>query len=405
MLELLGDSTYIRYWLAVVVSFLGDAITRVTLIYVAATLTDAPELLISLVIIAQLLPSGVFGTFIGPLADHVSKRVLLVGSDLARILIVLAMIPALHSAPLLLLLIFVEGIAKAFFETARISAIPTIVGSHSIPSAIALFQSTNHTLNLVGPAIGGLLIAASSVPTVLVIDAVTFLISGLLLGSMGVLKRVPGSGPVREPYWTALSIGVRGVWQVPSLRFLAAFLVPVMLVLGLFTTNFNAQLLTVFELAPFDYGLGQAMLGAGSILAVLFGPRLVRRFSAHVLLIGSVVLFGVALVALGPTDWLRAELGLGTIVFWCALAGLGSALFQVPMATTMLRDLPEDLRGRGVGLMNALMMTFTIAGVVLGTVTGELLGTAGSIIAAGVVLLAAGAGLLLAVPSKSGVLR
>ncbi|GAA2393209.1 hypothetical protein GCM10010404_58120 [Nonomuraea africana] len=40
MLELLRDRVYLRYWLAVVVSFLGDAITRVTLIYVAATLTD-----------------------------------------------------------------------------------------------------------------------------------------------------------------------------------------------------------------------------------------------------------------------------------------------------------------------------------------------------------------------------
>src|SRR5687767_11211443 len=139
MLELLKDSTYIRYWFAVVASFLGDAMARITLIYVAATLSDAPAALIALVIIAQLLPTGVLGVFAGPLTDRLPKRVLLVGSDLARVVIVLAMIPALGSSWLLLALIFLEGLGKTFFETARIAAIPAIVGNHSIPSAVALF--------------------------------------------------------------------------------------------------------------------------------------------------------------------------------------------------------------------------------------------------------------------------
>ncbi|MEK8146444.1 hypothetical protein NKH18_49690 [Streptomyces sp. M10(2022)] len=61
MLELLKDRTYIRYWLSVVASFLGDAITKITLIYVVATETSNPVLYVSLVVIAQLLPSGVLG--------------------------------------------------------------------------------------------------------------------------------------------------------------------------------------------------------------------------------------------------------------------------------------------------------------------------------------------------------
>lgn len=411
MLELLRDGTYIRYWLAVVVSFLGDAIVKITLIYVAATLTDAPTLLISLVIIAQLLPSGVFGAFVGPLADRVPKRVLLIGADLARVGIVLAMIPALHSAWLLLTLIFLEGVGKAFFETARISAIPVIVGSHSIPSAIALFQTTSHTLNLVGPAVGGVLIVATSVPTVLVIDAATFVVSAALLASMKVLRDVPSSSAPRESYWAALRTGVRGVLAVPSLRFLSVFLVPVMLVLGLFTTNFNSQLLTVFDLDATEYGIAHALFGAGSIAAALIGPRLVRNLSAHALLVGSVALFGVALVALAPTGWLLAQAGIVVVAGWVLLAGLGSALFQVPVASTLLRDLPEDMRGRGIGLMNALMVNFSIAGVVLGSVTGELLGVGGSIIAAGVVLLVAAVGFVFVTPAAepspagSGVVR
>lgn len=387
MLDLLKDSVYLRYWLAVVASFLGDAVVRVALIYVAATMTGAPVLLIALVVIAQLLPSGVLGAFVGPIADRVPPRLLLVGSDLGRVLIVLVMIPARHSL-WLLALILAEGVGKAFFETARIASIPKFVGGHSIPAAVALFQSTNYTINLVGPALGGLLLAFASVPVILVLDAVTFVASAVLLGSLAVLREVPPKGPGgHESYWRSLGSGIRGVLRVPSLRFLFALMVPVMAVLGVFTTNVNAQLLTVFHLSAIRYGLAQAMIGGGAVVASLLGPALVRRFPSQKLLLGSVGLFGVALVLLAPVAPLRERIGFAAVVAWCVVVGLGSGLFQVPLANTMLRDLPEDLRGRGVGLMNTVLTSFMIIGVALGGAIAELSGVAISIVLAGVLLL------------------
>ncbi|MFF9347887.1 MFS transporter [Streptomyces sp. NPDC014734] len=405
MLELLKDRTYIRYWLSVVASFLGDAITKITLIYVVATETDNPVLYVSLVVIAQLLPSGVLGAFVGPLADRIPARLLMVGSDLVRAVLALAMITVRDEPLLLLVLILLSGVGKAVFETARITAIPLVVRGHSIPTAVALFQSTNHTLNLVGPALGGLLLAIGSVTAVFVIDAATFVLSAVLLGSMAVLREVPVPGPDngRESYWRSLRTGVGGVLAVPSLRFLAVVLVPVMLALGLFTTNLNSQLLAVFDLKPFDFGLSQAAFGAGSIAGALTGPPLVRRFSDRKLLIGSIVLFGVSLLLLDPTGRLRDSLGVSVVLVWCLVAGLGSGLFQVPVANTLLSDLPEALRGRGVGLLNALMVNFTILGVVLGGIAADLVGIAHSIVLTGAVLLPAAA--LLALHSVRGARR
>ncbi|MFG2481253.1 MFS transporter [Streptomyces virginiae] len=407
MLELLKDRTYIRYWLAVVASFLGDAITKITLIYVVATETDDPVLYVSLVVIAQLLPFGVLGAFVGPLADRLPARLLMVGSDLVRVALVLAMIVVRDSPLLLLVLILLSGIAKAFFETARITAIPLIVRGHSIPTAVALFQSTNHTLNLVGPALGGLLIAFGSVTTVFVLDAVTFVLSAVLLASMAVLREVPvrGADSGREGYWQSLRTGISGVLAVPSLRFLAIVMVPVMLVLGLFTTNLNSQLLSVFELPAFEYGLAQAGFGAGCVIGALTGPPLVRRYSDRGLLIGSIVLFGASLLLLAPTGavWDATDqgvLGLIVVLLWCVLAGLGSGLFQVPVANTLLSDLPEELRGRGVGLLNALMVNFTVLGVVVGGLLAGLVGIAASIVVAGAVLVVAA--LVLLVPRLRG---
>ncbi|MGN9766443.1 MFS transporter [Micromonospora sp. SD12] len=387
MRELLRDRVYIRYWLAVVTSFLGDGIAKVTVIFVAADLTDSPALFIAAIVIAQLLPSGVLGTFIGPLVDRMSPRVLLVGADLARVVIVLAMIFAVDSAWLLVVLIFLEGLGKAVFETARMAAIPKVVGKHSIPVAIALFQSTVQALNLAGPLLGGFLILVAGVKLAFVVNAVTFVVSALLLGSIAVLKEatVTAAGPGQ--YWSSLRTGVTGVLSIGSLRLVAWAMVPVMLAIGLFTTNVNTQLLAGFDLPAFEFGLAQAMLGGGAIIGAFLGPALVRRLPLTGLLAGAVALFAVSLLVLWPIDDRWPGSGVALVCAWCALVGLGMSLVQVPVANILLRDLPEDLRGRGIALLNAVMINFSIVGVLLGGVVANAIGAAASIVLTGVVLL------------------
>lgn len=141
------------------------------------------------------------------------------------------------------------------------------------------------------------------------------------------------------------------------------------------------------------------------MIGALTGPPLVRRYSDRGLLIGSIVLFGASLLLLAPTGsvWDATDqgvLGLIVVLLWCVLAGLGSGLFQVPVANTLLSDLPEELRGRGVGLLNALMVNFTVLGVVVGGLLAGLVGIAASIVVAGAVLVVAA--LVLLVPRLRG---
>lgn len=386
MHELFKDIAYLRYWLSVVISFLGDAVTRIVLIFLVARLTESP-LLISLVLIAQLLPTGVLSVFIGPLTDHFSKRSLLVGMDVIRAVIVLLMIPALDSVWVLITLILIQGVAKAVFETARIAAIPDLVSRQNIPAAVATFQSTNHVVNLVGPAIGGLMLAVALPHIVLYLDAATFLISGILLGSISTLKGKTTKKEGGERYWGALRSGLRGVWAVPSLRFLSTAIAPVMLVFGLFLTNFNALLLTGFRLPAELFGVAQAIFAVGAVLSALVGPKLVKRFTSQSLTVGSVMLFAFSLILLWPVNALHGQYPLLSIYFWCLATGAGSSLFQVPVANTFLRDLPTNLRGYGVGLMNSVLVSFSVLGLGIGGIAGSTFGVMPSIIFAGAALL------------------
>jgi predicted MFS family arabinose efflux permease len=162
--------------------------------------------------------------------------------------------------------------------------------------------------------------------------------------------------------------------------------VPVMVAIGLFTTNVNTQLLVGFDLPAFDFGLTQAMLGAGAILGAFFGPVLVKRFSLTMILAAAVGLFAVSMLVLWPLDRYWPVGGIVLVCAWCALAGLGMSLVQVPVANILLHDLPDELRGRGIALLNALMVNFMIIGVLLGGVVAEWAGIAMSIIVTGAIL-------------------
>lgn len=390
MLALLKDKLYIRYWFAVVISFLGDGITRIAVIYLVAQATDAP-FIIGLVIFAQLAPSALLGLFIGPFVDRFSKRWLLIGSDLARMVTVLLMIVAQDSVPLLLILVLLEGVGKAVFEPARIASIPKFIGNHSIPTAIGLFQATVQTVNLIGPMLGGILLIIDSINVIFLINAATFLASALLLSTIATLKddgrqdsQVDGS------YYRALRNGVIEVMTLPSLRFLLYFMIPVTFAVGSFTTNFNALLLESFNVSALHFGLLEGVFAGGAILGATVGPVLMARFmSGRTLLLTSTTLSGLVMICAILLDQIAPLVGLGVLYGWSVLVGAAQGLYNVPLASMFLTELPGHLRGRGIALFNAIFTSFILGGVLIGGWLATQIGIPAAIASAGLLILTA----------------
>lgn len=121
--------------------------------------------------------------------------------------------------------------------------------------------------------------------------------------------------------------------------------------------------------------------------ATVVGPTLLRRApTAGTMLVWAVGLFGVAMTLLAPAQALHDSLGLAVILQWCLLGGFFATLYEVPIANTLLSDLPEDLRGRGVGLLHTIGIGFTLVGIALGGLLGATIGVGTSIIVAGATL-------------------
>ncbi|HZG15261.1 MAG TPA: MFS transporter [Candidatus Bathyarchaeia archaeon] len=370
MLALLRDSNYLRYWLSVVISFIGDGITKTAVIYLVATASNDP-FLVGLAIFAQMVPIAVLGIFIGPLLDRLSRRWIMIAGDLYRMLIVLFMILAQDSLALLLLLVVMQGIGTAFFETARIASVPELVGQHRIPEGVALFQATTSAIGLLAPSLAGLLLAYSHISTIFLLDAASYFCSAALLFSIFTFGSRSEETQAPPPYWHALHSGLRDICSIPALRLILLLLFPVMVVLGLFTTNLKVLLLQFFHVPALHYGLLEGTYGAGAFIGAFLGVRLAKRLRATTVLFLGMGLMGAGMMLTNAIPALQQLWGLGLVYVWCLSLGFFHAFLNFPLASLFMMQVPAHLRGRGMALFQTVTLSFLLLGVMIGGSTAS----------------------------------
>ncbi|QOR66212.1 MFS transporter [Cytobacillus suaedae] len=381
MLQLLKNKDFFRFWLAQVISHLGDGITRIAVIYLIATISKDP-LMIGLVIFAQLLPTAVFGIFFGPLADKYSRKWLMVISDLYRMMIILLMIPFHDSVPILIILIALQGIGSALFDPARSASIPDLVGEKNIQAAIGLSQGTRAAMDIIGPSIGGVLMLMNNFTSIFILDAITFLLSALLILTLPLVRaKQDNTQNAQENYFESIVSGVKQVTGIPALRFLLILLIPVTLVAGVLNTNLVAVLTNVFEVTPAHFGLLESAIGVGAIAgAIVIGPLLLKLIRPSNLLLLGTMIMGSWMILVLPLNEARLAFGIGPIYIWCIMVGVIITLINVPLSSLFLGTTPAYFRGRGSALLgvtaSASQMIGLLAGGWLAGVTGVLNGTA-----------------------------
>lgn len=177
-----------RIWYAQVISSMGDWLNRVAVLTLIAGLGGGRAsfgvgALFGVELAVRLLPSALFGPLAGPVADRVSRKLLMIASDLVRagIVLLLLLVDAPDELPMLFVLLLAQMSAAIFFNAARSAAVPNTVSRESLHAAYALSAATWSAMLSVGALAGGLLIPLVGVRGVFVADAATYLISvGLL---------------------------------------------------------------------------------------------------------------------------------------------------------------------------------------------------------------------------------
>lgn len=345
----LRNRNYRLYWCGQVVSLSGTWMQRIAQSWLVLQITHSP-LALGTVTTVQFAPILILSLFGGVLADRVPKWrfLMLTQTVMAFQALILAILVSTGNVQLIHIYILaaVLGIANALDNPTRQAFVIELVGREDLPNAVALNSTIFNTSRIVGPALGGLLIAAFGVAGCFYINAFSFLgvIGGLLLMDPA---RFFAGRPVRSgKVFGQIGEGLRYAVSTPDI----ALPLILMAVLGTFGYNFTVILPLiadeVLHTGAIGFGGLTAAMGVGSLLAAL-GVAYRGRATRKTLLAGatgfSILLFLVAL-----SHW-----WLLTIPLLVAL-GLCSIIFSTTANTRLQIVAPGHMRGRVMSIYQLL---------------------------------------------------
>jgi MFS family permease len=363
-------------WLSRTVSLLGDGASRVALVLLAAR--DGPRA-VGLVLLANTLPR-LLGPLAGAVADRVSQRRLLLACELGQAVVVGLVALVLPPLPLLLALVAVSGLLATLFGPAGRSVVPSLVPAGDLTGANALLGTALNLQVVVGPALGGLLVAAAGPRAAFAANALAFCGSAVLLAGLPRLE--PGRGSRRPAGLLAETArGLAYVARTPAPRALCGGLLLVVSFAALDNVALVFLVGDVLEGGAGGFGGVQAAYGVGMLAASLAMARRAAGRSPYQLLVAGVIANGAGLLLTGLAPTLAVAAATQ------ALAGAGNAAELVATDTAVQRLVPRPMLGRVFGVMaTAAQAGSAIAAVAAGPLLEALSPRA--------VFMAAGAGVL-----------
>ena len=172
-LSILGTAPNFRLlFLATLGSSLGTLLATVALVVDVKDRTDSGPW-ISALMIVEFLPAVAVGLFLGPLLDRLSRRGLMIVSDVVRAA-VFCTLPFAHSAGQIVALAGIAGVATGFFRPAVYAGLPNLVEEQDLGRANSLIQTSENVSWTVAPIIGGALVAASNPDVAYWVNAASF---------------------------------------------------------------------------------------------------------------------------------------------------------------------------------------------------------------------------------------
>jgi MFS family permease len=343
LLRPLRERDFALLWTGMTVSLLGDGIYTVAVAWQVYELHNDPSAL-ALVGLAWTGGLVLFILLAGVLSDRLDRRRVMIGADILRAVVQLAIgalaISGVLEVWMLVLLVLVHGIGEAFFAPAFSALVPDILAPPLIPQASAIEQIVRQAArNFLGPAIGGVIVALVGPGTSFIIDAATFVFSAICIFAIRTRTDV-----VRERAAGVVAELREGVAYVRTQTWLWGTLVAASLAILFFMGPIQVLVPYVvkndLDAGSGSYGLILALEGAGAILmSVWVGAHgLPRREVSWMMLMwafGGVPFVGFAL---GQQVWVLAVCS----ALWGAALAFGMIVWTTRMGTRV----PMRLRGR-----------------------------------------------------------
>jgi MFS family permease len=375
------------------ISGIGDWLYLVAILVVVYAESNSPVLL-GIIGAARILPYVLLSVPAGMVADRFDRRMVLLVTDVARgvIMIGLALAVSVGSPTwVIIALSILAACFSTFFGPAIGALLPSLVDERDLGTANSAWATLDNVAFIIGPAAAGILLASGGLGVAFLINAASFAVVAVILWFLPVPKRT-------EPKAVAAEAEVKaggGGWRA-MLRPLAGPLVldsATSFVIG--GVNVMTVVIAVDVLGAGESGTGflQAATGVGGVVAGVSGGALLARRLSVPLVIGGVV-GGIGLA------WLALSGGLVMAMIAIGVAVAGLLLLEVVNTTMIQRIVPDELRGRAMGVLQTSSAIVYSLGSLLMPILAGLFGVPFVLVAAGVIVVAGVTGALLLLETR-----
>ncbi|HEV8354193.1 MAG TPA: MFS transporter [bacterium] len=361
---------FLKLWSAQTISVFGSQFTNLAIPLIAALTLRATPAQMGVLTAVETAPFLLIGLLAGVWVDRLPGRPILVAGDIGRGIVLLTIPLAALAGRLTMAQLyavgFLVGVLTVFFDVAYQAFLPSLVERTQLIEGNSKLEVSRSAAQVTGPGIAGVLIQALSAPVVIVLDAVSFFVSGFLIGMIR-RREEPPARTGRGAMLAEAREGLAVVFGNPLLRSIAG-------TTG--TSNFfAAALFSILILyATRTLGLMAASIGLvftigslGALVGALTGGRLGRALGVGPAIIGSIFVAGLGFVIVVAATPQTAVLLLAA---GGVLGSFGGVVYNINQVSLRQAITPQRLQGR----MNATMRFIVWGTMPLGGLAGGYLG-------------------------------
>jgi MFS family permease len=362
--RLIRNRRYFPLWLGQLLSNLGDTLHYIALVVWVYQKTGS-SMVVAGAVFFEVVPVILFAPIAGVVIDRLSRKGVLVGSDIARAILVLALVFT-NEIWQIYAIVALLTLAGTFFNPAVSATLPMLLDEKDLLAANSVSWSTGRFVQIIGSALAAGVIAAVGAEAAFIFNAATFLVSAFLL----LLLPVPIGQKVAARGWSGYIADAReGLWYTRNNRFVSRLVV--VQALASLSVGATSALLVVLSQEHYQLpasGFGAFILAIG--VGALFGPFLLALLT-HGKISHPRWLFGPYIIR-GIGDVLMA-VATAVPIAWLLLFiyGLNTSSGMVTYQTWIQRRVPDTMRGRVFTWLDVVWNVMKVVSLGLGAWLAE----------------------------------
>lgn len=363
--DLKTEKEYWKLFVANTISRLGDSIDAIAYSWMAYEITNSASWL-AIIMGVNAIPTILFQPLVGALVERINQKKLMVLTDLGRGLIVfltaLFLITGDLTAWILLIFTFLNSTLEAFRMPAGMAVYPKIISKEKYTLATSLNQSISQIAQIIGMAAAGFIIGLIGTGGAIMIDATTFIISGIILSFLN-LKQSTSSEKMElsfKNYVIDLKEGLH-YFKSHKLVLVICLLGSLMNVVVFPIGSFQAVYINdTLGLAAIALSVSSIAFSLGMVLTSYLYPKMSKHIPRYKLFLGSWGILMVLLIALS----LNGPHFIPTVI-WIMLfltfflSGCSLALLNISANVSFMEHVEENYLARIGGLFNSMVMLAT----------------------------------------------